>query len=100
MSTVPLYRRLYKEDNLTVHNIFLQNIADTSDAFTSVNPYIKKDDGRTDIKALCSRYENVYIQEQYVSEAKHTIDTIHYRNEGVMTFEKFVIKLVKAIDEL
>ena len=38
------------------HNIILRNIADTSDAFTYVNPYIKKDDGRTDTKTLRSRY--------------------------------------------
>ena len=55
----PLTRRLYKQDNLTMHNIILRNITDTSDAFTYVKPYIKKDDGRSDIKALRSRYENV-----------------------------------------
>ena len=67
---VPLTGRLYKEDNLTVHNIILHNIADTSDAFTYVNPYINNDDGRSDIKALRSRYEKFSMQEQYISEAK------------------------------
>ena len=56
-----------------VHNIILRNIADASDAFTYSKPYIKKGDGRTDIKVLCSRYENVPMQEQYVSKAKHAI---------------------------
>ena len=41
----------------------IRNIADASDAFTYVKPYIKKDDGRTDIKALRSRYENIAMQE-------------------------------------
>ena len=41
---VPLTGRLYKQDNLTVHNIILLNIADASDAFTYVKPYIKKND--------------------------------------------------------
>ena len=77
---VPLTEILYKQDNLTVQNIILRNIADVSDAFTYVKPYIKKYDGRTDIKALCSKYENGSIQEQYVSEAKRTIETIQYRN--------------------
>ena len=77
---VPLTGRIYKQDNLTVHNIILRNITDASDAFTYVKPYIKKDDDRTDIKALRSRYENVAMQEQYVSKAKRTIDTIQYRN--------------------
>ena len=55
----PLTRRLYKQDNLTVNNIILCNIADTWDAFAYVKPYIKKDDRRTDIKALRSRYEKL-----------------------------------------
>ena len=97
---VPLTGRLYKQDNLTVHNIILCNIADASDVFTFVKPYIKKDDGRTDIKALCSWYENVAMQEQYVSKAKRTIETIQYRNERAMTFEKFVSNIVKAVDEI
>ena len=97
---VPLTGRLYKQDSLTVHNIILRNIADVSYAFTYVKPYIKKDNVRTDIEALRSRYKNVVMQEQYVSEANCTIDTIQYRNERATTFEKFVIKFVKAFNEL
>ena len=77
---VPLTGRLYKQDNLTVKNIILRNISDTSDSFPYVKLYIKKYNGRTDIKVLRSRYENVVMQEQYVSEAKRTIETIQYRN--------------------
>ena len=64
MLAVLLTGRLYKKDNLTVNNIILRNIADKSDAFTYVKPYTKKDDGRTDIKVLCNRYEKVAMQEQ------------------------------------
>ena len=60
------------------------------DAFTYVKPYINKEDGRTDIKALRIRYENVAMQDQYVSKATCTIETIQYRNERAMAFEKFV----------
>ena len=97
---VPLTGRLYKQDIFTVHNIILRNIADTSDALTYVKPYTKKDDGRTDIKALHSTYEKVSIQYQYISEANLTIETIQYRNKRGMMFEKSVSKLVKAVDEL
>ena len=97
---VSLTGRLYKQDNFTVHKIILRNIDDASDAFTYVKPYIKNDDGRTDTKALRSRYENVAMQEKCVSEAKRTIETIQYRNKRAMTFDKFVRKLVKAVDEL
>ena len=47
-----------------------------------------------------STYENVAMQEQYVIEANRTIETIQYRNERAMTFEIFVRKLVKDVDEL
>ena len=70
-----------------MYNIILCNISDTSDAFTYVKPYIKKDDGRTDIKVLCSRYENFYMQEQYVNDAKCTIETIQYRNKRTTSFQ-------------
>ena len=40
------------------------------------------------------------MQEQYVSKVKHTIETIQYRNEIAMTFERFVIKIIKAVYEL
>ena len=83
-----------------MHNIILRNIADASDAFTYVNPYIKKYDDRTDIKALRSRYENIATQEQYVSKAKRTIENIQYRNERAMTFETFFRKHFKTVDEL
>ena len=39
----------YLQDKLTVHNIILRNIADGSDAFTYVKPYLKKDDRILDI---------------------------------------------------
>ena len=76
MLAAPLTGGLYNQDNLTVHNIILRNIADASDAFTYVNLYIKKDDGRTYIKVFLSGYENVAMQEKYVSKANHTIETI------------------------
>ena len=57
--------------------------------FTYVKPYIKKNDGRTDINALRSGYENVSTQDQYVSEAKHKIETIQYINERAMKFGFF-----------
>ena len=83
-----------------MQNIILQKIADASDAFTYVKPYIKKDNGRSDIKALRSGYENVSMQEQYVSEANRTIETIQYRKKRAMAFENFSSKLFKAVDEI
>ena len=96
----PLTRRLYRQDNLTVHNIVLRNIADASYAFTYVKSYIKKYNGIADIKALHSRYENVAMQEQYVSAFKLTSETLQGRKKMSITFEKFVSKLVQVVDGL
>ena len=90
----------YLQDKLTVHNIILRNIADGLDAFTYVKPYLKKDDGRLDIQALRGKYENVVMHELYINEAKRTLETLTYRNERALKFEKFVAKFVKAVDEL
>jgi hypothetical protein len=97
---VPLSGNAYAQDRLTVHNIILRNIADGSDAFTYVKPHLKKDNGRTDILSLRERYENPAMQEQYVNEAKRTLETLTYRNERALKFEKFVANFVKAVDEL
>ena len=90
----------FVQDNLTVHNIILGNISDGSDAFTYVKPHIKKDNGRLDIKLLHKRYENAAMQEQYINEAKRTLESMTYRNERAMKFDKFVAKFVKAVDDL
>ena len=82
VSEVPFTGRLYKQYKLTVHIIIFRYIADASYAFTYVKPYIKKDNGRDNIKELRSRYENVAMQEQYISEAKRTIETLQYRKKG------------------
>jgi hypothetical protein len=100
MLAAPHEGNAYSQDRLTVHNIILRNIADGSDAFTYVKPFLKKDDGRLDIKALRGRYENAAMQEQYINEAKRTLETLTYRNERALKFEKFVAKFVKAVDEL
>jgi hypothetical protein len=90
----------FAQDALTVHNIIIRNISDGSDAFTYVKPLIRQDNGRLDVKALRARYDNAAMHEQYVNEAKRTLEHITYRNERAMKFEKFVGMFVKAVDEL
>ena len=90
----------YLQDKLMLHNIIPHNIADGSDDFTYVKPYIKKYDGRLDIQALRGRYENAAMHEQSINEAKRTVETLTCRNERALKFEKFVAKFVKAVDEL
>ena len=40
------------------------------------------------------------MQDQYISETKHILDTISYKNEWVMKFDKFVSQFVKTVDEM
>ena len=58
-------------------------MADASDAFTDVKPYIKKYDGRA-----------------YIIFFRRTIETLQYINKRAITFEKFVSKLFQGVDEL
>ena len=44
MLAAPHEGNAYLRDKLTIHNIILRNIADGSDAFTYVKPYLKKDE--------------------------------------------------------
>ena len=100
MLAAPHKVNAYLQDKLTLHNIILHNIADGSDAFTYVKPCLKKDNGRLDIQALKGRYINATMHDQYINEAKRTLEILTYRNERALKFEKFVAKFVKAVDEL
>ena len=68
------------QEKLTVHKIVLRNIADGSSSFTYVKSHIRMDDGRVDVKAIHNRYKNASMQEQYISDTKHILFTISYRN--------------------
>ena len=40
------------------------------------------------------------MHERYINKSKRTLETLTYRNERALKFEKFVAKFVKAVDEL
>ena len=63
----------YNQDKLTVHNILIRDISDGSDAYAFLNPNIKIDNGRRDIKALRRQYENSVMHEQYANEANRNL---------------------------
>ena len=94
MLAAPHNGNTYLQDKLMVHNTILRNIADGSDAFTYVKPYLKKDDRRLDIQHLRGRYENAAVHEQYINKAKRTLEKLTYRNQRALKFEKFVAKFV------
>ena len=53
----------YRMDALVVHGVILQNISESSDAYTYAKTNIRRDDGRFDITALRARYENASMQD-------------------------------------
>ena len=40
------------------------------------------------------------MHEQYVNESNRTLETVAYRNERAMTFEKFIAKFIQVVNEL
>ena len=68
--------------------------------YTYVKTNIRRDDGRVDITALRSRYENAAMQDLHINEVKKTLANISYHNKQAMKFETFVATFQKAIDDL
>ena len=76
MLSAPHKSNSYLQEKLKVNIIIPRNILDSSDAFTYVKTYLKRDDGRLDIQDLRGRYENAAMHEHYIKEAK-SIDGIY-----------------------
>ena len=55
-----------------------------------------RNNGRLDVKALETRYENEATIQARVNEANKTWELLMYKNERAMTFEDFSKKLTKA----
>ena len=100
MAATPLTGPKYIQDSRMVHQIILRNIAEDSDAYTYIKPNINKNNGRVDYEALCMRYDSHASRETRINEAKRTIQTLQYRNERSMPFERFVDKFQRAVDDL
>ena len=99
-AATPLTGAKYTQDSRMVHQIILRNIAEDSDAYTYIKPNINKSNGRVDYEALCVRYDSHASRETRINEAKKTIQTLQYRNERSMPFERFVDKFQRAVDDL
>ena len=90
----------YILDALAVHGVILQNIAESSDAYTYAKTNIRQDDGRVNITVLRTRYEHAAMQDMHINEAKKNLVNIAYRNKRAMTFDKFMATFQKANDNL
>lgn len=100
ISASPLHGAKFTQDSRTVHQIIFRNIAEDSDAYTYVKPNVRLENGRMDYLALCARYDSHSSKETRINEAKKTLQTLQYRNERSMPFERFVDKFQRAVDDL
>jgi hypothetical protein len=93
----PLTGLDYEADRMTVHLFILNNVSEESDAYTYIQPLLKRNDGRRDVIALRERYENEATIQTRVNMANKTWDLLVYKNERAMTFEAFCKKFQRAL---
>jgi hypothetical protein len=93
----PLNGLDYDADKMTVHLFSLNNVSEESDAYTYIQPLLKRNDGRRDVLALRDRYENEATVQTRVNMANQTWDLLVYKNERAMNFEAFCKKFQRAL---
>jgi hypothetical protein len=97
IEAAPLTGLDYEADRKTVHLFILNNVDEDSDAHAYVYPFVRKNDGRRDWRALQERYENEATVQARVNQANKTWDMLVYKNERAMPFEAFCRKLTKSL---
>ncbi len=93
----PLTGLDWEADRMTVHLFILNNIGQDSDAYTYIQPLLRRNDGRRDIIALRERYDNDATVQTRVNEANKTWELLVYKNERAMSFEEFCKKFQNAL---
>jgi hypothetical protein len=97
INAAPLQGLDYEADRMTVHLFILNNVSEESDAYTYIQPLLRRNDGRRDVLALRERYENDATIQTRVNMANKTWDLLVYKNERAMTFEDFCKKFQRAL---
>ena len=100
INAVELTGEDFKIDARTVHKIILQNVNEDSDAYTYVQPLLRKQNGGLDMLALNDRYHNNATKQAMINKAKLTLSHLRYKNERCFPFETLSAKLQKSYDEL
>jgi hypothetical protein len=92
----PLTGLGYEADRMTVHLFIFNIVSEESDAYTYIQPLLRRNDGRRDVLALRERYENEATVQTRVNMANKTWDLLVYKNERAMTSEAFCKKFQRA----
>ncbi|KAI2511242.1 hypothetical protein MHU86_3208 [Fragilaria crotonensis] len=89
---MPLEGENFKRDNKLVFQI-LKSACIKSDAWTWIQSYDRTANGRRAWLALVAHYDGTGELNKRVEKAKEEISRLHYKDEKVFPFEKFVTKL-------
>jgi hypothetical protein len=89
---MPLTGENFKRDNKLVFRI-LKSACVKSDAWTWIQKYDRAADGRGAWLALVDHYDGTGELNKRVEHAKAEIARLHYKDEKVFPFEKYVTKL-------
>ncbi|KAI2489217.1 hypothetical protein MHU86_25377 [Fragilaria crotonensis] len=89
---MPLTGENFKRDNKLVYNM-LKAACVKSDAWTWIQDHDKSANGRKAWLALVDHYDGTGELNKRIERAKEEISRLHYRDEKVFPFERYVTKL-------
>lgn len=92
MHQMPLLGENYKRDNKLVYNMLKASCVKT-DAWTWIQDHDKSSNGRKAWQTLVGHYDGVGELNKRVERAKEEISRLHYKDEKVFPFERFITKL-------
>jgi hypothetical protein len=95
MYQMPLTGENFKRDNKLVYNM-LKAACVKSDAWTWIQDYDKYANGRKAWQALIGHYDGTGELNKRVERAKEEISRLHYKDEKVFPFERYVTKLKES----
>ena len=92
MYQMPLEGENFKRDNKLVYNM-LKAACIKSDAWTWIQDYDRTANGRKAWLALVAHYDGTGELNKRIERAKEEISRLHYKDEKVYPFERYVTKL-------
>lgn len=92
IACAPLSGTKYEHDSLQVHEM-LVNFTTGHPSHAWIKSVEKYEDGRRSMKALRDHFEGKGNATRNLAEANRLRDTLHYRNEKTLSFERFLNKM-------
>jgi len=89
---IPLTGENFKRDNKLVYTL-LKSACIKTDAWTWIQSYDRTSNGRQAWLALVAHYDGTGELNKRVERAKEEISRLHYKDEKVFPFERYVTKL-------